>query len=374
MQVRKIDTSRVQDVRQFIRFPFELYRDCSQWVPPLLPEMRLALNRNKYPFYRNSRADFFVVESEGQTLGRIAAIENRPYNVYHGSKTAFFYYLDIVHDVQVSRMLFDAAFEWARACGLDEMYGPNGLLRYDGHGLLVEGFEHRPALGLAYNHAYYGDLVKDSGFEKSHDYLSGHVTKGYDLPQRFYEIAEKVKARRGYRIQSFKRRKELLALAPALHRIYEDAFVQVWGYYPVEQEEIETLIRRIATIADPRLIKIVLKDEEPIGFVIAYPDVSAAVQRIQGRLWPFGWIQLLLERTRTEWVTFNGVGVLPKYQGMGANAVLYTELAKTFMTNDFQFIHGDYVQVADTNLESLGDALALQMEWYKRHRVYKRKL
>jgi hypothetical protein len=122
------------------------------------------------------------------------------------------------------------------------------------------------------------------------------------------------------------------------------------------------------------MIKIVLKDDEPIGFVIAYPDVSAAVQRIKGRLWPLGWLQLLQERTRTEWVTFNGVGVLPRFQGMGANAVLYTELAKTFMTNDSQFMHGDYVQVAETNLESLGDAIAMQMEWFKRHRVYKRAL
>jgi hypothetical protein len=374
MRVRKIDTTRARDVRQFIRLPFDVYANCQQWVPPLIPEMKLALNRKKYPFYRNSYADFFVVESEGQTLGRIAAIENRPYNEYHKSKVAFFYYLELVDDVQVSRALFDAAFDWARARGLDTMYGPNGLLRYDGHGLLVEGFEHRPALGLKYNHAYYGALVEDAGFEKSHDYLSGYMSSGYDLPQRFYDIAERVKARRGYRIKSFKRKKELLDLAPAMHRIYEEAWVQVWGYYPVELEEIEALIRRIASVADPRLIKVVLKEEEPIGFVIAYPDVSAAVQRIGGRLWPFGWIQVLLERKRTDWVTFNGVGVLPRYQGMGANAILYAELAKMFKTNNSQFKHGDYVQVADTNVESLGDAMALQMEWYKRHRVYRRAL
>jgi hypothetical protein len=374
MLVRKIDTSRARDVRQFIRFPFDLYEDCAQWVPPLIPEMKLALNRSRYPFYRNSEADYYVVESEGQTLGRIAAIENRPYNAYHGTKVAFFYYLDVVNDVQVSRVLFDAAFEWARARGLDAMYGPNGLLRYDGHGLLVEGFEHRPSLGLAYNYAYYGDLVEDAGFAKSHDYLSGHMARGYDLPERFYDIAERVKERRGYEVRTFTRKSELLALAPALHRIYEEAFVQVWGYYPVEQQEIETLIRRIATIADPRMIKVVLKDEEPIGFIIAYPDITAAVQRTKGRLWPLGWIQLMRERRRTEWVTFNGVGVLPKYQGMGANALLYTELAKTFMTKDSQFLHGDYVQVAETNLPSLGDAIAMQMEWFKRHRVYKRAL
>jgi hypothetical protein len=374
MQVRRIDTSRRRDVRQFIRFPFALYEGCPQWVPPLIPDMRFALDRNRYPFYRDSEADHFVVESEGQTLGRITALVNRPYNAYHGTKTAFFYYFDAVDDVQVSRKLFDAAFDWARARDLDTIYGPQGLLRADGHGLLVEGFEHRAVMGIAYNYPYYARLAQDAGMAKSHDYHSTYLSGDYDLPQRFYDIAERVKARRGYRVQSFKRRKELMALAPTLHRIYEAAFVQVWGYYPVSLSEIEALIARISSIADPRLIKLILREDEPIGFVIAYPDVSEAVQRIKGRMWPFGWLHLLLEPRRTSWVVFNGVGILPAYQGAGANAVLYTELARTVKDNRYHFEHGDLVQVAETNMQSMGDMTAAGPEWYKRHRVYVRTL
>ena len=374
MQVKRIDTSRRRDVRQFIRFPFELYDACPQWVPPLIPDMKLALDRKRYPFYHESEADHFVVESEGQTLGRITALVNRPYNAYHKSKTAFFYYLDLDDDVQVSHKLFEAAFDWARARDLDTIYGPQGLLRADGHGLLVEGFEHRAVTGIAYNHAYYADRVEDAGFAKSHDYHSTYLSAGYDLPERFYDIAERVKARRGFRVQSFTRRKELVALAPALHEIYEAAFVQVWGYYPVSLSEIETLIARISSIADPRLIKLVLKGDEPIGFVIAYPDVSEAIQRIKGRMWPLGWLQLLREPRRTKWVVFNGVGVIPAYQGAGANAVIYAELAKTFKDNRFQFEHGDLVQVAETNMQSMGDMTAIAPKWYKRHRVYVRSL
>ncbi len=372
MHTLKIDTSRARDVRQFIRFPFDLYKNNAQWVPPLIPDMKLALNRSKYPFYRQSDADFFVVESEGQTLGRIAAIENRPYNDFHGAKAAFFYYFDAVDDVQVSRALLEAAVEWARARGLDTMYGPNGLLRADGHGLLVEGFEHRASVGMPYNHPYYARLVEDVGFQKSHDYLSGYVTSDDKLPQRFYDIAEKVKERRGYRIRSFKSKRDLLSLAPILHQVYQEAFVQVWGYFPVGVDEIETSIRKMSLIADPRLIKVVEKDGEPIGFAITYPDVSAAIQRIRGRLWPFGWIRVLLEPKRTEWVTMNGVGIVPRYQGMGANAVLYAELVKILKSEAFRFRYGDYVQVAETNSQSLGDAMAMPIIWYKRHRVYMR--
>lgn len=375
MQVRKLDTSRPRDVRQFIRLPFQLYEDCPQWVPPLVPDMRLALDRQRYPFYRHSDADFFLAESEGQALARLVVFEHQPYNAFHESRTAFFYYFDAADDAQATDRLFAAAFDWARSRGLAEIYGPNGMLRSDGHGLLVEGFEHRPAIGIKYNYPYYEQLVHSAGLEKSHDYYSAYVNKQQDLPQRFYDLAERIKSRRGYRVRALKSRRELLSLAPVLYHVYERAFVQVWGYYPVDLVEIEAMIRRISLIADPRLIKIVLNDDdEPIGFIIAYPDVSAAIQRIQGRLWPLGWIQLLVESRSTRWVNFNGVGVLPEYQGVGANTVLYTELAATLKDERFRFEHGDVVQVAETNAESLGDLTASGLELYKTHRVYHRAL
>jgi hypothetical protein len=106
--------------------------------------------------------------------------------------------------------------------------------------------------------------------------------------------------------------------------------------------------------------------------VIAYPDISAAIQRIRGRLWPLGWVHLLVESKRTQWVNFNGIGVLPEYQGMGANAVLYAELYRTFEDNRFQY--GDVVQIAENNLESMGDATFFGYPMYKQHRIYRRAL
>ena len=151
MQVRKIDTTRRKDVRQFIRFPFDLYKHCPQWVPPLVPGMKAVLDRDRYPLYRHLDADFFVVQEGKQTLGRIAVLDNRLYNDYHQAKTAFFTYFDVVEDVEVSNALLGAAFDWARARGLQDMLGPKGFSRFDAHGLLVDGFEHRPSVGLPYN-------------------------------------------------------------------------------------------------------------------------------------------------------------------------------------------------------------------------------
>jgi hypothetical protein len=372
MRVRKLDTTRAQDVRQFINFPFKLYRACPQWVPPILPEIKLVLNRNKHPFYRHSSADFFVVESEGQTLGRIVVMDNRNYNAHHGRKDSFFYYFEEVEDVEVARDLFNAAFDWARGRGLEQIVGPKGFLQGDGLGLLLEGFEHRPAVGIPYNYSYYDALMRGSGFEKETDFLSGYLPGGHELPQRFYEVAERVKTRRGFWIKSFTSEKEMRRWIYRIGQVYNKSFSDNWEYCPLTKEEMDVVAERLIAIADPRLIKLVMKGDEIVGFVFAFPDISAAIQKTQGRVWPFGWIHLLREFKRTNWVNLNGLGLLEGHRGVGANAVLYTELAKS--VTDFGFEHADVVQVEENNTKSLGEMAAIGVTWYKQHRIYRRVL
>jgi hypothetical protein len=334
--------------------------------------MKLILNRNKHPFYHHSPAEFFVAESEGQTLGRIAVMDNRNYNKYHGRRDSFFYYFEVVEDVEVAHALFDAAFDWARSHGLERIVGPKGFLQGDGLGLLVEGFEHRPAIGIPYNYAYYDALMRDLGFEKETDYFSGYLRGDHQLPQRFYDIAEKVKARRGFWIKSFTREKEMRQWVHRVGEIYNDVFTENWEYCPLTEEEMDVVADRLIAISNPRLMKLVMKGEEIIGFVFAFPDISAAIQRTKGRVWPFGWIHLLREFKRTNWVNLNGTGLLPGHRGLGANAVLYTELSKSVY--EFGFEHADVVQVEEGNTKSLGDMAAIGVRWYKRHRIYRRVL
>ena len=155
-----------------------------------------------------------------------------------------------------------------------------------------------------------------------------------------------------------------------MRKIFNEAFIEVWGYTPMTSEEMDLSASRILAIANPKLMKLVLKGDEVIGFVLSYPDISEAIQKTRGRMWPLGWIRLLREFKRTEWLNLNGVGLLPDHQGVGANVVMYTELYRSITA--FQFTHADFVQVAETNIKNLGDATALGVEWYKRHRSYRR--
>ncbi len=372
MRVRKIDTLDRRDSRQFIQLPFGLYRGCPLWVPPLASEMATVLDRGKHPFYRHSEADFFVAESEGQTLGRIAVLHNRNYSQHHGAPTAFFYYFDVVDDPQVSGALFDAACEWARQRQLTSIYGPRGFLRSSGIGLLVEGFEYLPAVGIAYNYPYYDRLVAAAGFVKETDYLSGRLDKNQTMGEKVYQIAERVRQRSNFWVKTFKNKREMRAWVPRINQVHDEAFHNNPGYYPSTPEEFAMVAENMIQIANPRLVKLIMKGDEMAGFVIAYADINRALQKTGGRLWPFGWARILWEINHSKVVDLNGLGMLPQHQGLGGNALLYVELEKTLRA--FNFEQGELVQVDERNFKSKSDMEAIQVQWHKRHRTYRKNL
>jgi len=372
MRVRKLDTERPSDIRAWVRFPFELYKRCAQWVPPFIADEKRLLDRRKHPFYRHSEADFFLAEDSGQTVGRIAVMENRHYNQHYGVREAFFGLFETIDDAQVSGALFEAAFNWARQRGLARMLGPRGLLPTDNCGILVKGFEHRPAMGVSYNLAYYGALVEAAGFTKRDDSLSGYLGRAQGLPQRLLDLADRVKERRGFWIKTFRDKRELRAWAPRAARVFLEAFGQNDMFYPPTPAELQMMIGSILAIAAPRYMKLVMKGEEIVGFVFTYPDVSAGLQRAKGRLWPLGWYHILRERKRTLWANGNGIGVLPEYQGLGASVLLYAEAVRTLWDSPFQ--HVDVVQVGEQNVKSRSMAEELGVTWYKTHRSYLRAL
>jgi len=370
MNVRLLNTENRRDIRRFVQFPFTLYEDCPQWMPPLVSAVKASLNRRRYPFYQHSDADFFVAEDDGDVVGRIAVLENRRYNDYHQRKAAFFYYFDAIDDADVTRALFDAAADWAARRGLTMLYGPKGFLRSDAVGILIEGFEHRAALSMPYNYAYYPRLMEAAGFEKEIDYLSGYVKRGQDLDERFYALAEKIKERRGFSVKTFKSKRELRAWIPKIQQVNNEAFTEVWGYYPIDDAEVQMIAKQLLSVADPTLMKIVMKGDDVAGFAFIFPDISDALKKTRGRLWPFGWIRVLAEFKRTQRLSGNGVGLLPQYQGMGGSTLLYVEFAKTLIAS--KATHCDLAQAMETNVKSLGDMNAIGAQWYKRHRVYRR--
>jgi len=372
--VLPIDLQSSRDVRRFLDLPFRLYRNHPLWVPPIRVDAATQLNPRKHPYYEHSEAEFFLATRDGEDAGRIALLENKPYNRYHHKRQAQFYLFECIEDLEVARALVEVAAERARERGLTQLVGPKGFGALDGYGMLVEGFEFRPAMTMMnYNPPYYPRFMEALGFRKEVDFVSCYLGAGkFNLPERVHRIAERAAARSGLAVKRFRNKKELIAWAPRIGRTYNQSFIHNWEYYPLSDREIRFLTDNLMTVADPRLIKIITHGDEVVGFVFAFPDVSAAIQRGKGRLLPWNLVDLLIEFKRTKWVALNGAGILPEFQGRGGNALLYSEMEKTIREAGFQ--HADLTQVAETAVQMRHDLENVGGVRYKNHRVFIRDL
>jgi len=374
LAIETLDTGSKSQVRRFSHLPFQFYTKTPQWVPPILVDVETMLDRKKHPFYEHSDGEFYMAVRDGKDVGRLAVFENVNFNKYHGTKKGQFYFFECEDNQETANALFERAFAWARARGLDLMVGPKGLGPLDGYGILVEGFEHRQMMTMMnYNHPYIPKLVEALGFEKEVDFISCYAnTKTFKMPDRIFRIAERVEKRGTLGVKRFKNKRELISWAPRIGEAYNKTFIRNWEYVPLTDRELNFVIQNIMTIADPRLIKIITHGEDVVGFLFGFADVSEALQRNKGRLFPFGILDLLLELKRTKWVSLNGEGVLEEYQGMGGNALLYAEIGKT--VRDYGYDHADMTQVAETAVQMRQDLINLGGLPYKNHRVYRRKL
>jgi hypothetical protein len=375
LNIEKVDTDNKRQVKRFVELPHRIYANCPQWVPPLNIDAYNQLNRKKHPFHEHSDVEFFLAMRDGRDVGRIAVIENKPFNQYHNTKKADFYLFECEDDMEAATSLFNTAIDSAKARGLNMIVGPKGMGPLDGYGILTFGHEQRQTMTmLNYNHAYYQQLVEAQGFEKEVDFVSCYLPADkFKIPKRVEKIAERVMQRGHLEVKKFKNKKELVSWADRIGTAYNNAFVKNWEYYPLSQREIDFVVENIMTVADHRLIKIITHGEDVVGFLFAFHDVSAALQRAKGKLFPFGLLDLLMEMRRTNTVSVNGMGILPAFQGHGGNALLYYAMGKTLL--DFQqFVHVEMTQVAETTEQMRADLKNLNGIEYKNNRVYRKVL
>jgi hypothetical protein len=373
MNILQLDLDHKKQVDDFLRLPFSIYQDIPQWVPPLQSDERLRLNPQRSPFYKHSHASFFTAYEGPRPIGRLAVLDNQRYNDFNKTRKAFFYLFECENNPEAAAALFNVAFGWARSRGLDLIFGPKGFTPLDGFGLLVKGFEHRPAFGLPYNPAYYMDLIEAQGFTREGESVSGYLGTGIQFPPRIHELADRIARRRGLHIMHCTTRRDLRNLVPHLKELYNNSLVDSEGTVPLTDEEVNSMANQLVWLADPKLVKFVMKDDKAVGFLLAYPDVSAALQKTRGRLFPFGWLTLLLELRRTKWININGAGLLPEYRGSGGTAILYSEMFKSVAENP-RYRHAEVVQIGVENENMQREMENFGIDFYKMHRTYSRAL
>ena len=369
--IQKIDLSNARQVQIFLRLPYSIYRNIPQWVPPLQMDAARMLDTHKNSFYAHSTAAYFLAfDQETRPVARLACLNNSRYNEYNHEATAFFYLFESFNQPEASTYLFEAAFAWARDQGLSKIIGPKGFSALDGLGLLSDGFEHRPALGIPYNPDWYPDLVEQAGFTMTTEILSGFVEQGFFMDSKIDLISKRVQERRGLQIAEFRKRSDLRKLQTQLRELYNNAIQGTNGNYPISEQEAKGMADQLIRFADPKLIKIVMKDDRPVGFLFAYPDISEALQRTKGQLFPFGWLDILISLRTTKVININGAGMIEEYRGSGGTAILFSELRKSCQNTHYTL--AEIVQVGADNQRMLKELSSLGITFHKKHRMYSR--
>ena len=252
------------------------------------------------------------------------------------------------------------------------MIGPKGFGPFDGYGILVEGYQHRQVMNMmSYNFEYYPGLVEHAGFSKLVDFVCTRIKmEDLFLPERVEEIATKVLAKGSFKVKRFNSKKELKTWARRIGQAYNQTFVKNWEYYPLSEHEIDYVMKDIMMILDPQLIKLIQYKEELVGFLVAFPDLSGAMQRHGGSITPWGILDLLRETKKTKRVVLNGLGVIPELLGRGGNALLYSEMVKT--VKDWGFEDIELTQMAETAVQVRKDMEKFGAVTIKNHRVYQK--
>lgn len=354
--VRPVEGRRAR--RHFVDFPYAFYEDHPHWVAPLRQDVKATLDPKRNPFFEHGQMQLFLAEdASGQTVGRIAGIVNGQHLRKYDDGVGFFGFFECVDDYGTAEALLHTAGTWLKGRGLHAMRGPANPSLNDTAGLLVDGFDQRPALLMPYNPPYHVDFLQRCGFERVMTMWAYYVHKKYVDTQKLRRGTDLVYRRHpglALRTLDMSRFEEE---ARAVRRIYNRAWADNWGHVPMTEAEFQHLADDLKQIVDPKVVFLLEDEDEPVAFSISLPDLNQALQHVpDGRLLPFGLPKLLA------YGHFGGVhevrmplmGVLPKYQGQGLYAPLVLATIEEGPKNGYHACEMSWV--LDTN-EVLKNAL-----------------
>jgi GNAT superfamily N-acetyltransferase len=362
-----------RELKQFIDLPYRLHANHPLWVPPLRIERRIFLSRRMNAFFSHGEAEYFLARRDGRVVGRISAHVNHAFNEHHGRNWGWFGFLEFEDDPDALRALLDAATAWNRERGGERVVGPASFAMNDESGVLIEGYELRPMILQPWNPPYYQQRLEEAGLSKAMDLLMWKLEvsdRSRVLPVIF-ELADKVQSEHGIRVRPMRRwqlRKDLDAFA----EVYNSAWSRNWDFVPYSKKDLDAYAQELQLAFDKHWFMIAEREDtgEVVGMAITVPDLNQVLERMNGRILPFGWWQFLNKRRIITRVRVGFLGVKPEYQHTGVAAKLYVEHFNAAATT--RQSGGEMGWILETNTAMNRGMEAMGGRVVKRYRMYER--
>lgn len=353
-----------KEMRAFVRFNYELYKDCPYAVPDLLEDTLETLDARRNPAFHFCDTAFFLARREGRIVGRVAAIINNRANEHWGRKEVRFGWLDFIDDLEVSRALLDTVELWGRERGMERIVGPLGFTDMDPEGMLTDGFDQLSTLCTIYNYPYYPQHMIQLGLERETGWVERKVfipKEGHEANNaKYFRVAQIAQQRYGFRVRHFRNKSEIRkgGYIQKMLGVINRAYADLYGYSELDEKQMQWYANRFLVLLDRRFLTAVENAEgEIIGVGVCIPSLSRAVQKAHGKLFPFGWWHIAYElwfRRKHQILDMLLVGVLPEYQEKGANALFFADLIPEGISCGYEWAESH---------PQLEDNLASQMQW-----------
>ncbi|MEX1184268.1 MAG: N-acetyltransferase [Gemmatimonadota bacterium] len=314
------------DLERFLRLPWRIYEKDPLWVPPLLADVRAALNPARHPFHAHAEVATFLARRGRTVVGRIAAVVNRAHNEYHEDTLGFFGLFECFDDQAAADALLGAAEEWLRKRGMTAVQGPVNLSTNEevcSPGVLVAGFA-QPTIMMAYTPAYYATLIERAGYAGAKDLLT-YQLQGREPPPRLQRAHDRLlrDERITARPLDMRRFDEEV---DAIQAVYNSAWERNWGFVPMTAAEIAHMAAQLKPVVNPRLCVITEVDGEVVGFALNLPDYNIALKHVNGRLFPFGVLKLLWYRRGIDSARTLTLGLKPGFRNRGLDALMMARM------------------------------------------------
>lgn len=372
VEIKKVTTK--SELKRFIRFNYEFYKDNPYSVPDLYDDMLNTFSPKKNAAFEFCEADYFLALRDGKIVGRVAAIINRRANETWNRKTVRFGWIDFIDDMEVSTALIDTVKQWGKERGMTEIEGPLGFTDMDAEGMLVEGFDQLSTMATIYNYPYYPQHMERLGLSKSADWVEMKIYVPDTIPEKHRRISEIIAKRYNLHIRKLKSKKEVRqsGVAHDIFRLINDAYTPLFGYSRMTERQIDQYVNMYVPVLDLRMVSIVENEQNEIVAVgISMASLSRALQKAKGRLLPFGWYHLLkaLMWKRPKVLDLLLVAVRPDYQGKGVNALLFTDLIPVYKELGFEYAESN--PELEMNEKVQNQWQYFKTEQHKRRRCFK---
>ena len=367
------------EFEDFFRFPWRLYADDANWAPPLLSIRRQLLDKTRHPAWKYMEGEYFAAWQSGQMVGTIAAFINHEHNRYHDENIGFFGLFETVDDAEAARGLLDAAAEWVRSRGADAIRGPANLTTNEECGLLVDNFS-QPVIMMPYNPPYYAALVEGAGLEKAMDvhciYQDRETIEATDSLARLERLVKRASERSGINVRPMNGR-DKKAEFERFREIYNAAWEKNWGFIPMNDEELEALIKDLGMLVEADLAFFAEIAGEPVGFALTIPNFNEALARAYPRpgvpeVWTMAQVAWHWKIRRTiRGVRMPLMGVKAEQRNKGVELAMLLAVMKALLPSRYEYLDSGWI--LETN-PLIKISLSLGGKIYKTHRFYEKAL